>query len=525
MGLAASQARFLMATARKHDVEYEMMNIGNEKLEISRSITNLSEEYDEKLNAKTLKFKQGTNNLDLTYDLLMHPDSKGIGFGESYMITDANGKVVLDSDLGAAAKKAGVPATGGVDPSKNTGMQEAWLGANGITGNVTNIVSMYNDPDQEISPTFEIGPYETGALDDFIDGEKVYDTGVKSGDIPSNMENVVLGGTQTWKTAYNSESIICLSSADDDITSAMKVLDAVTKDMASVYGNALKEYLIDADPDFEDAFDAIDYNAIVEDARSKTYNTFTSTKPDEDGNTSTLTDNKNSTPHSSSNKKIDDKANENCRIYARSSDVGNTNREYYVSVKQLVDTFLSYLDAGLAKYAPSGNATDPTKNINIKVDKDNYGTERNVTGNNKAGNTNCDFEAFESNEQADYLLKLLDGICEDGWVENDKVDDPEYFKNALENGTLFLNDYNNDWDEMSQNDSDCPIVEVDDDAGLAKADSQYKIKKNRLQTAETQLDLKMKELDMERAALQGQMDSIKNIVNDATKKMGDIFKA
>ena len=113
MGLSASQARLLTITSRKSDCEFQSMRYSHEKIALSRSMTDISNEYQNSLNQTKLIYDfYGTNDksLGVSYDLFMSPSELN-----GYMpiiTTDAAGKVVLDSKFAAAAKAAGIPHEG-----------------------------------------------------------------------------------------------------------------------------------------------------------------------------------------------------------------------------------------------------------------------------------------------------------------------------------------------------------------------------------------------------------------------------
>lgn len=100
MGLAASQARLLMLTARKDDLESQIMTVANRKLALSRQASTLSTEYAKNLYDKQLTFT-GANNTSnpITYDMLMKYSA---GMTDQYVITDAQNHVVLDNSLATA---------------------------------------------------------------------------------------------------------------------------------------------------------------------------------------------------------------------------------------------------------------------------------------------------------------------------------------------------------------------------------------------------------------------------------------
>ena len=113
MGLSASQARLLTITSRKSDCEFQSMRLSHEKIALSRSMTDISNEYQNALDQTKLVYDfYGTNDrsLDVSYGLLMQPSE--INGYMPIITTDSTGKVVLDSKYAAAARAAGIPAEG-----------------------------------------------------------------------------------------------------------------------------------------------------------------------------------------------------------------------------------------------------------------------------------------------------------------------------------------------------------------------------------------------------------------------------
>ena len=56
MGLSASQARLLTITARKSDCEYQSMRYSHQKMSLSRNMTDISNEYQNALDATKLVY-------------------------------------------------------------------------------------------------------------------------------------------------------------------------------------------------------------------------------------------------------------------------------------------------------------------------------------------------------------------------------------------------------------------------------------------------------------------------------------
>lgn len=99
MGLAASQARLLMLTSRKGDVENGLTNLANQKLSIARQSSQLSQAYSDALSAKTMTWNTTattSGSTPLNYDLLMTPNATNTS--GQYLIADNYGRVMLNDE-------------------------------------------------------------------------------------------------------------------------------------------------------------------------------------------------------------------------------------------------------------------------------------------------------------------------------------------------------------------------------------------------------------------------------------------
>ncbi len=106
MGLAASQARFLGITARKNSCELRSMQIAQEKLSISNKLTQISEDYQNSLDATKLvwdsEFITDGSIYDVSYELLMNPSI--LNDFSPQLLTNNKNQVVLDSQYANAIK-------------------------------------------------------------------------------------------------------------------------------------------------------------------------------------------------------------------------------------------------------------------------------------------------------------------------------------------------------------------------------------------------------------------------------------
>ncbi len=114
MGLAASQARFLCITARKADCEYKSTELAQQKLDITKQLGAISNEYSNAMNATKLMWSNDAvgGSYGMAYSLLMMPSAAN-DFNP-YLVTTSSGAVVLNGPYAAAAKAAGISKSGGL---------------------------------------------------------------------------------------------------------------------------------------------------------------------------------------------------------------------------------------------------------------------------------------------------------------------------------------------------------------------------------------------------------------------------
>lgn len=106
MGLAASQARFLGITARKNSCELRSMQIAQEKLSITNKLTQISQDYQNSLDATKLvwdsEYITDGSVYDVSYELLMQPSN--LNDFSPQLLTNNKNQIVLDSQYANAIK-------------------------------------------------------------------------------------------------------------------------------------------------------------------------------------------------------------------------------------------------------------------------------------------------------------------------------------------------------------------------------------------------------------------------------------
>ena len=102
MGLAASQSRFLLLTARQNSLNSRMLSLQNQNMALQRQSAILSQDYNKKQNAQLVTY----NEQPLNYAALMSPNTAGY----NNMLTSSSGAVVLTNTM---AGKLGLTALKG----------------------------------------------------------------------------------------------------------------------------------------------------------------------------------------------------------------------------------------------------------------------------------------------------------------------------------------------------------------------------------------------------------------------------
>ena len=97
MGLASSQARILMLTARKSDLEFRAQMVNQRKINLGMQTQELATKYANSMSNRQLSlayFTEGNSGQALTQNLSYAALTSEIGNAGSFLVTDAQGKYV-----------------------------------------------------------------------------------------------------------------------------------------------------------------------------------------------------------------------------------------------------------------------------------------------------------------------------------------------------------------------------------------------------------------------------------------------
>ena len=112
MGLASSQARILLLTAQKSDLEYRAQVINQRKLNLSNQTQALSERYSRAINNRKLTFALFGAENDVRRDLSYSDLRAENGNTGTYLITDKEGKYIVRNQADQESIFLSLVATG-----------------------------------------------------------------------------------------------------------------------------------------------------------------------------------------------------------------------------------------------------------------------------------------------------------------------------------------------------------------------------------------------------------------------------
>lgn len=112
MGLSCSQARLLTLTARKADCEYGLSIDSMHKMSLTREMSELSQEYYSKLQAKNIAYYANGryNKMDyqylmgrgVNYTAILNPDKYTLKKENSMVLSDYKGQIIMNEDYANA---------------------------------------------------------------------------------------------------------------------------------------------------------------------------------------------------------------------------------------------------------------------------------------------------------------------------------------------------------------------------------------------------------------------------------------
>lgn len=555
MGLAASQARFLAITARKNNCEFQSMQIAQEKLSITRDQQKAAQDYQNSLSATKLCWDTADDSVyDLSYDLMMKPSA--LNEYDPYLITDAQGKLVLSEKMFQAAVDAKIIDEKTGDPIANRSMGAANSQTDGSRNAFLYQLGVYNQADAATINSI-IKLKEQGYTDSGVGGE-IIDKTLANSFTTNAFINYLKEATYPSDVTDSSGAVVhkkgdllysmnlkdIFSAAGVNLTTSTTLQNneiVVTKNGQAITDPKELEKLtlgdiVDGRYSIAGRIDA----AKMEDVATKILdematllgwncgpNTTKGINVDDESNdalqrayefTKALL---NSTQTSSSNGAIVSSSVNNA--ISKSEQVNNivqgTNGITSISLSNMLKSFLTYFAIATVGYE-----------YGVNVDADSSADSSYITDDVGFNFIVANQNAMTSQDllNADFYNMLYNQLCMNGAttdkMKQQMVTDPEYLNHALKNGQLFISTLNNDgYFYQGHYTASGHVVEVTDDDAVAQAEAEYNVKKSQLNYKEETLEVKLKNIDTELSALTTEYDTVKNLISKNVEKVFTMF--
>ena len=520
MGLAASQARFLAITSRKSYCEFQSMQIAQDKLSVTRELSEISSDYQNALNKTKLVWDydgSGENTYNLSYGVLMTPTD--LNNYNPYLITTRTGSVVLNSQLAAAAEV--ISPNGTTVNTSETGFKQFIdaLAKNGVIPEST--AATIKQQDYNSKAGYGGDPLnKNGALVNNIAGLAYQ---VERAD--NNKITLPDGTFSTSTTAGSSYKVKVNGNFVDPTTedSELTISDLLTNDVVFMYTFG--------DGDYDKASEKATFKEGVNTIMQQIHSVFSGILGTDALATSALNtalslvqqNILNNAEHESDTKRSTENALNNAYNDASKYNqyaYGDTNGKKHnstiaISLSNLVSSYLTYFELCY-------NGFESNYNVGGTVDNSYFVTDDPYYNYVMKDNDSVDSVTIM---QADFYMQLYNNICANGWTQNNNVEDDKYLENALKNGTYFITSLNGDgyFYQGRYNEEDC-IIEIKDEDAIAQAEAEFTSKKSKLTYKEEQLDLEMQNLDAEISSLTTEYDSVKNLISKNVEKVFTLFQ-
>lgn len=577
MGLAASQARFLAITSRKARCEFESMQIAQQKLSLTRELEQATADYQASLNQSNLIWDpdgSGETPFDVTYDLLMR--ASDVNDYMPFLLSRRDGRIALSSSMAQAAKAAGINEDGSINGTKQDvymafldamvatgGMSEtaarsakaiglnesAGLGgelldkttATEMTlGNMINYIDLKANIDPSYATEDEkkvadalnitIGSKDSGALE------------IKS-DLQASSNYLVINGTKQDNS--NGEINFTLSDLlSEDVTFAFtseKNSTSFWKKIVAAVGSVLSGTVLfggyngllnllgvdkggysDMTPQERQLLEILDnmfsgFEAILDTSQSEIDVTAFNYAIQETLNLLANTQDLGSRNHS--NDAFNDAINESNNYNGFVTKAASKNKNFgttAISLSNLAESFLTF-------YAQAKGGFQDDYYIRQDGKKSSYVTDdQGYYYRIKNGDDGTSKQMFE----AEFYSIMFNNILENGWYNNLYIDDKEYLDNALKNGQLFITSINEDgYYYQDRYNANGYIMEDTDDDAITQAEREFSAVKLKIEAKEQQLDLDMKNLDLEISSLTTEYDTVKSLINKNVEKTFTMFQS
>lgn len=524
MGLAASQAKFLLLTRRKSDIEGQLSSLALQKLSLARQSANISDDYTQALNTTKLVWDPDgdKHTSDFTYASLMNSNNE-----TPYILTNSSNKVVLSATDPILTNFPGLSTTtnhgegspNSIDSITNENTFASTMASTATTGTqATQTTSTIT-----VSTTTSYTTYTDSSVYNYLrttttsgrngfecDGVKNYTdfvttTTSSNGTNPAQVCNSMADATAVQsgvedicgdvEAALRSNGVLITTSlTSTQITTALRAATDMTKRQFST-DNAIRISV-----NYDESRGGCWY---INSNRNQIYRDITQA-------------------YNAANDIAVTTATNSNRLVIAPVPVGRNigDPKHYFNAAQVIQTFLAYFDAACAE--GDGN---PGTVSNTYLSEINSTTNRPVTAGVSVVTTTTTTVVSTSTSgnttPMAYYRKIYNALKTYGWKVYSNTSD-EFLQNQVLNGNFrVLKNSNNTWVNVSTNSSDSGFDTEDDKEAIRTAEATYNAEKDKIKYKENFLDLQIKNLDTEREAINTDVESVKSILK---KHLEDDFK-
>ena len=466
MGMAASQARLLSITARLTNNENTGQSISYSKQRLSDQTQQITNEYNEALEATKLTVLTGFNGAEATYSDISYNLMTGLQMAQNtkqYVVTDTKGRILVTPDIAKAYEKSNgnynqflANLTGATVAQNGKAYSQSDLSVNRndetwkkLDSNGNEIDADPNDPDayDTNSKTLEAKQKIHEAWDAYF-----ATVGINLGD---EEHDFGFSWNELYVTNENGEYI----DKNGNVITAdqAKAGQGVTAVGCGYVGYKGK------DEHGNDISGPINYEGTTDESR-----------------------------------RLYDYAMAITEAYLRVNSPGENN----------FSTEFNADDYNTAANSDNKSVLNYYKNIFTKMQSSGYFTYTNTPA-----------------EADDNHIYINEGTGTKGTVKKSPLEDNTTFEDALRDGSLRLEYYSTtdkSFKTTTISEDNC-IQEFADERAIAKAESKYNQDMQALESKDKKLDLELKKLDTEHSALQTEYDSVKNVVDKNVENSFKIF--
>ena len=488
MGLAASQGRLLSLISRSHDINRQMLSLTRTKVSLANEVNAAAKEYQNGLSSKKMQWTTGAlNTVDLNYNILMRPNTSNAK--SPVLLTGIDGKVIVDEKYRKYAEMISPNGTslGSYEGSTRTAILSELTGiSEDVINDADTTSTLRNNAEAKFSD-------EENAFDKWLDAEdQTRGAGTKYLTVDEYGEK--LGKTSTGV------DLASLYKKNGELS--FKTSDELKSYIESIKSN-ISGYFID--DKIIGCSDNTDFIA----ACDKTYNTYKMA--------------------------YDDGSLKNGVHPGITYDDG----VYKLNVQEVFKLIMTnYTGTSKTKSNNANEKTYPLRDTTSASYKNWYKEllNRHEALLNASAVYDATVEVANKAMTADqesmiqFYDNLFTAIADNGWTYNPQVNDSDYLNQMLQNNSYCLTTmtrnecYNDSLDESAKNwkyeydtslasDYD-NIITVNDSDVASKALAKYEAEKMKINQKESKIDVKLKDLETEQAAIEQMIESIKKIKND-----------